>query len=254
VATCGRDKTVWVWERSDDSEGDEVDFECVAVLSGHSGDVKTIIFASDGVLLSGGYDGTVRAWVAGEADEAEGGAGEEWYGAWTSSVRDRDGTNDGDDGTVWALCGTAGGSRLVAGTGNGSVLIWRRTDSFEPEWKSDGSIETDFEFITDENKKGQRRRQRPVYSVDIGTAKGGHGRLVTGGGSGISIFREAPAVGCYKNPSNRQRFVREAHLVPEDCHGPGHDVNCVRWHPMYGNIMVSGGDDGTVKVWEFDPS
>eukprot|EP00588_Corethron_pennatum_P023214 CAMPEP_0194328220 /NCGR_PEP_ID=MMETSP0171-20130528/43912_1 /TAXON_ID=218684 /ORGANISM="Corethron pennatum, Strain L29A3" /LENGTH=214 /DNA_ID=CAMNT_0039088469 /DNA_START=24 /DNA_END=665 /DNA_ORIENTATION=- len=51
VATCGRDKTVWVWERFDDSDGGEPEFECVAVLSGHAGDVKTIVFASDGVLL-----------------------------------------------------------------------------------------------------------------------------------------------------------------------------------------------------------
>eukprot|EP01007_Sphenomonas_quadrangularis_P001088 NODE_197_length_1837_cov_95.474832_g148_i0.p1 GENE.NODE_197_length_1837_cov_95.474832_g148_i0~~NODE_197_length_1837_cov_95.474832_g148_i0.p1 ORF type:complete len:170 (-),score=13.12 NODE_197_length_1837_cov_95.474832_g148_i0:884-1393(-) len=60
LATCSRDKTVWIWTRTDDQQ----DFECVAVLSGHSQDVKNVAWHPHrDELVSCSYDDTVRTWV-----------------------------------------------------------------------------------------------------------------------------------------------------------------------------------------------
>jgi WD40 repeat protein len=57
LATCGRDKTVWVWEASAGG-----DFECAAVLQGHGQDVKSVAWHPDGErLFSCSYDDRYEA-------------------------------------------------------------------------------------------------------------------------------------------------------------------------------------------------
>ncbi|EFQ98957.1 cytosolic iron-sulfur protein assembly protein 1 [Nannizzia gypsea CBS 118893] len=60
LATCSRDKSIWIWE---DLEDGDSNFETIAVLQDHQGDVKCVSWhPEEDRLASGGYDNTVRLW------------------------------------------------------------------------------------------------------------------------------------------------------------------------------------------------
>ncbi|KAI1499447.1 WD repeat domain-containing protein [Biscogniauxia marginata] len=122
LATCSRDKSVWIWEDVGASESDD-DWETVAVLNEHEGDVKAVAWCpetnrggrgrySSDVLASASYDNTVRIWR------------EDGDGEWVCVA-----VLEGHEGTVWGLQWEPSpkGSRfprLMTWSADRSVRIW----------------------------------------------------------------------------------------------------------------------------------
>ena len=84
--------------------------------------------------------------------------------------------------------------------------------------------------------------QLPVYSVDYAPTRAGHGRIASGGGDNrIQIYREAMG-----SSSDHPLFSLD--VAVNTTQG---DVNCVCWHPHQGSMLASAGDDGTVRIWNY---
>ncbi|KAG6275032.1 hypothetical protein E4U47_001162 [Claviceps purpurea] len=124
LATCSRDKSVWIWEDIGASEADD-EWETVAVLNEHEGDVKAVAWCPDvparnarrqysaDVLASASYDNTVRIWR------------EDSDGEWVCVA-----VLEGHEGTVWSIeweqrpAPDGRFPRLLSCSADGTVRVW----------------------------------------------------------------------------------------------------------------------------------
>jgi WD40 repeat protein len=152
LATCGRDKRVWVWERTLES-----DFECVAMLDGHTQDVKFVTWhPQQDILMSCSYDDTIKVWVDDGSD-------------WRCSE-----TMRGHDSTVWGLAFDIGGSRIVTCSDDKSLILWSKETVMSPDsWCQISKLKNLHEY--------------PIYSIDWSHE---HGHIATGAAdNAITICR-----------------------------------------------------------------
>lgn len=244
LATCSRDKSVWIWE-----VGLDFDYECIAVLNGHSADVKMVAWhPSVEMLVSSSFDGTVRVWAEDEDD---------WFCAETLA---------GHNGTVWGVAFDAGGRGLVTVAADGSLAVWRRED---PPSRVAGGHPS-FQVVA----RYPKLHSGPIYSVDWNK----HNHLIaTGGGDDtVRILKcaESDCTTSTNNPTKSEtdknqpdnetekpdassndpitsNLTKKCEILVTEVRAHSGDVNRVAWSPVDANTLASCGDDGLVRIWRY---
>ncbi|KAL0636028.1 Cytosolic iron-sulfur protein assembly protein [Maublancomyces gigas] len=260
LATCSRDKTVWVWE-----EMEEDNFETIAVLQDHTQDVKCVTWHPEEELLaSSSYDDTVRLYRE-DVDD------------WVCCA-----LLEGHTSTVWCIDFEKPGSphyvesrssRLASCSDDLSIRIWTRVSRsgdastvkavpsilrgapVEEEWVHEATL--------------PKVHTRAVYSVSWSARSG---RIVSCGGDGkVAVYEEVagesepgpesePCESESEPCESEQAKPRSEWKVVAELEG-AHDVfevNGVAWSKRWDKgrksdgeeIIASCGDDGVVSMWE----
>lgn len=139
LATCSRDKSIWIWEDLDDGDNN---FETVAVMQEHTGDVKCVSWHPvEECLASASYDDTIRLWREdiddwGQVACLRGHNGTVWYIDWegvengpspsSSSMSSTEEEEHDSKLHRWKEHWALSGPRLVSCSDDRTVRIWRR--------------------------------------------------------------------------------------------------------------------------------
>ncbi|KAF8801066.1 WD40 repeat-like protein [Phlegmacium glaucopus] len=214
LATCSRDKTVWVWEVHPDA-----DFECITVLMEHKQDVKCVAWhPTEEILASCSYDDTIKLYIDDPSDD--------WFCF---------STLEGHASTVWSIAWSPKGNYLASASDDKTVRIWKRIA--EHKWACVLVLSG---------------HERSVYSVSWckGNGKQGEdslGWLASASGEGsVRIWELLESKS--EEPLSPPSYRLIGHL--QTAHGV-YDVNCVVWCPRkgYEDILATSGDDGSIRVW-----
>lgn len=255
LATCSRDKSVWIWEEIGEEGEDE--WETIAVLQEHEGDVKTVAWCADNgdgeVLASASYDDTIRLW----REDGEG----EW--GCVAVLKDHDGTVHGLDwedttpkklpnGDVEEEDGPRKTARLISCSADCTVRVWERIS--EPAARADGNAIPSTMRPASQGEQWTvqatlpKAHDRAIYSVSWSKKTG---RVVsTGSDSRIVVYEERPRADGSDGT--------EWHIIATLFAGV-YELNAVCWCPRYDNglngqeeSIVVTGDDGRVTAYALE--
>ncbi|OJD20921.1 hypothetical protein ACJ73_07740, partial [Blastomyces percursus] len=207
LATCSRDKSIWIWEDLDDGDNN---FETVAVMQEHTGDVKWVSWhPTEECLASASYDDTIRLWREdiddwGQVACLRGHEGTVWCVEWESgeagctvpvSANVDGGEEDADKTKTrrkqWIERRTLAGPRLVSCSDDRTIRIWSK--QIRPSTTDQNTGPSSMPSIirpTDTNEKWLEQSQLPsrhdlsIYSVawskrsGLVASTGADGRIV----------------------------------------------------------------------------
>ena len=267
LATCGRDKSVWIWEVQPGH-----DFECVAVLNGHTQDVKQVAWhPAEDALVSVSYDDSVKVWT-------EDPGGDDWSCAQTLTKEE-----GGHASTVWCASFEPEPSKHVRGPGgtdsrrlatcsdDRTIAIWRVDDSRGLRLEIDAKFPCGHDrpalsvswgrcgLIAEGGGDDSVRLFAPPPEAGKGGAGGGgewDGNRDRDGSGGEGDGDEKSAPGDGDGGDRVGRAWREVGRVESahsergaELNGHADEVNCVAWHPTDPRCLATASDDGTVRIW-----
>ncbi|KAJ8509401.1 hypothetical protein ONZ45_g8426 [Pleurotus djamor] len=222
LASCSRDKTVWVWEVLPDA-----DFECLAVQMEHTQDVKCVAWhPTEEILASGSYDDTIRLYIDDPSDD------------WFSFA-----TLKGHTSTVWSIAWSPDGKYIASASDDRTIRIWKRVEQYK--WECVLVIPG---------------HDRSIYSISwgVGNSKeeGSLGWIASVGGDGkLNIWELIAPPDQVSDPMSKTPPTHSLVASVASAHGV-YDINAVSWCPRkgYEGLLATAGDDRTVRVWKVVPS
>jgi WD40 repeat protein len=275
LATCSRDKSVWIWEELEDDN-----FETVAVLQEHDGDVKSVAWhPEEDLLVSTSYDDTVRLYRE-DADDwvqvslIDGHTKTVWWAEFEGSGMskkdwraDTSGLSEQQSQYIAEL--ERSGPRLATCSDDCTVRIWRRkakerddnasSNTGVPSIIRSAAIDEDWY----EEAVLPLVHERAIYSVSWSRSTG---MIVSAGSDGkIIVYKERwrrQAEGDQMEVDGAQAQGLTEWVVVAELFS-GHDVfeiNHVTWarradkgrRSEEEEVVLSTGDDGEVRVWTLD--
>ena len=198
LATCSRDKSVWIWEELEDDN-----FETVAVLQDHEGDVKSVAWhPKEELLASGSYDDNIRLWREDVDDWAccallSGHEGTVWWVEFEDANNIYalgSSENLTEEQKAYVDTRLKAGPRLISCSDDLTIRIWCKVPKDKPELPA-GQMKTtsiwknrDFEEEWVEVARLPQVHERPVYCVSWSKKTG---RVVSTGSDGkIVVYEE----------------------------------------------------------------
>lgn len=267
LATCSRDKTVWIWEEIG-SEGED-EWETVAVLQDHEGDVKSLCWTEiDGEerLASCSYDETIRLWK----DD-----GEDWtcvavLNGHESTVLGMDWENVNRISSITSVDGierrpgdveesTSSNPRptprIASCSADQTIKIWSRESpgSSSGQTSSQDRIPSTFRPASSAETwictaTLPKAHDRAIYSVSWSKKSG---RIVsTGSDSQVIVYEERP-----KAPETTEWVVIATLPMAHGLYEVNHAIWCGRFdggRKGEEEIIITTGDDGEVRAWLLD--
>jgi WD40 repeat protein len=270
LASCSRDKSIWIWEEIGEHGEDE--FETVAVLQEHNADVKCVTWRKDDgegeVLASGSYDDTIRLWRGDDEGEwssiavLEGHEGTVWSLQWEPEVSQKASMNSqGIDNDSEYNKPT---QRLLSSSADHSIRVWSKAPTppppNKPSYFSNAGIPSTMRpgpsmetWVCSATLP--TAHTLPIYSISWSPISG---RVCSTSSDGRIVVYEEQTKGRTSVGGGIERAWVVIGTV-ESAHGP-YEINHITWCKRFDagrreteeEIIVTTGDDGAVRAWSIE--
>ncbi|KAL4982074.1 putative cytosolic iron-sulfur protein assembly protein 1 [Aspergillus falconensis] len=283
LATCSRDKSIWIWEDLDDGDNN---FETVAVMQEHEGDIKCVAWhPAEECLASGSYDDTIRIWREdiddwGQVACIKGHAGTVWGIDWEDAENvpfpSYSESASGQE-EEWKNWHTLSGPRLASCSHDRSVRVWRRRPKAQLNTPGASSIPSIIrpsgtDEAWEEDAVLPHAHELSIYAVAWSRRTG---LLASVGADGRIVVYEERFVPSHTTPqpmatdtessNNNSEGESAPHpptawsivAVVDGAHGI-YEINHIAWAKRADRgcgenkeeeVLITTGDDGSIKVW-----
>ena len=212
-------------------------FYCIAVLNSHRGDVKRVKWHPNiELLVSCSFDRSIRVWVEDEDD---------WFCSEELMAH---------SSTVWDVSFDQSGAGFASVSADSSLIIWRR----EPP--PPNVIGASPRYVV--STRLDNLSTEPLYSVDW---LAGQDTIAVGGGDDsnhivtksqdLSPEVELSEQNETADSSDNQpstRLTERWKIATSQVRAHTGDVNCVSWCPTHPRVLASAGDDGLIRIWQYE--